>query len=299
MYDKIVIKATVDKEDMETIILRNYLEECTRGGELYYRSTVYAHLDGVHLELRGNLLRCKCSLCKLWEKQRTGRLDNWRPMTFAMAVGTLRQLLARLCVDPLRAVATYYEIGLTMKMEHPAEQYIRQVEEASGRFLWNDANYPEACSLLGLLYEQGTATAQNIELANKMYLKGCELGDSGSMRYLAINYLEGKGLPKDYKRACSYLAQAVEHGNMSARIDLAQMIFHGQGTKQDPEKAIDLLEPCLNEKYGRAYQVLGEAFEYGLGVERNYPKAKELYQKALELGYEEAQQALDRLDKYC
>lgn len=143
MYDKIVIKATVDKEDMETIILRNYLEECTRGGELYYRSTAYAHLDGVHLELRGNLLRCKCSLCKLWEKQRTGRLDNWRPMTFAMAVGTLRQLLARLCVDPLRAVATYYEIGLTMKMEHPAEQYIRQVEEASGRFLWNDANYPE------------------------------------------------------------------------------------------------------------------------------------------------------------
>ena len=141
--------------------------------------------------------------------------------------------------------------------------------------------------------------AQNIELANKMYLRGCELGDSGSMRYLALNYLEGKGLPKDYKRACSYLAKAVEHGNMSARIDLARMFFYGQGTQQDPEKAYDLLEPCLNEKYGRAYQVLGEAFEYGLGVEQNYPQAKKLYQQALELGYEDAQQALDRLDKYC
>ena len=144
MYDKIVIRADIDPADRDTIILRNYLEECAQGDEVYYRSTAYAHLDGVHLELRGNRLRCKCSICKLWEKGRTGRLDNWRPMTFAMAVRTLRQLLLRLCIDPRRAVATYYEVGLTMKMSRPADEYIRQVTEASGRLLWNDANYPEA-----------------------------------------------------------------------------------------------------------------------------------------------------------
>ena len=144
MYDKIVIRADIDPADRATVILRNYLEECTKGDEVYYRSTAYAHLDGVHLELHGNRLRCKCSICKLWEKSRTGRLDNWRPMTFAMAVRTLRQLLMRLCVDPRRAVATYYEVGITMKMTRPADDYIRQVTETSGRLLWNDANYPEA-----------------------------------------------------------------------------------------------------------------------------------------------------------
>ncbi|MFR7852230.1 MAG: hypothetical protein ACLU36_12285, partial [Barnesiella intestinihominis] len=64
-----------------------------------------------------------------------------------------------------------------------------------------DANYPDACSLLGLLYERGEGTAPNIELANKLYIRGHELGDDQSMWYLACNYLDGNGLPKDYKRA--------------------------------------------------------------------------------------------------
>ena len=51
-----------------------------------------------------------------------------------------------------------------------------------------DANYPDACSLLGLLYERGEGTAPNIELANKLYIRGHELGDDQSMWYLACNY---------------------------------------------------------------------------------------------------------------
>ena len=58
-----------------------------------------------------------------------------------------------------------------------------------------DANYPDACSLLGLLYERGEGTAPNIELANKLYIRGHELGDDQSMWYLACNYLDGNGLP--------------------------------------------------------------------------------------------------------
>ena len=143
MYDKVTIRATIDTADTETIAFRNYLEQCTEGDEVYYKSTALANFDGCFVELRGNRLRCKCSICKLYHKGRTGRLDNSRPITFAMAVRTLRELLMRLCVKPENAVATYYEIGITLKLSHPAKEYIGQMLQASGRILWNDANYPE------------------------------------------------------------------------------------------------------------------------------------------------------------
>ena len=142
MYDKIIMKATVDTADIDTIVLRNYLEQCTEGDEVYYKSTSYANFDGCFIELRGSKLKCKCSICKLYSKGKTGKLDNSRPMTFAMAVRTIKELLMRLCVKMENVVVTYYEIGITMKMSHPADRYIRQVLEVSDRILWNDANFP-------------------------------------------------------------------------------------------------------------------------------------------------------------
>lgn len=133
----------VDTADIDTIVLRNYLEQCTEGDEVYYKSTAYANLDGCFIELRGNRLKCKCSICKLYSKGKTGKLDNSRPMTFAMAVRTIKELLLRLCVRIENAVVTYYEIGITMKMAYSADRYIRQVLEVSDRILWNDANFPE------------------------------------------------------------------------------------------------------------------------------------------------------------
>ena len=137
------MKATIDPADIDTIVLRNYLEQCTEGDEVFYKSTAYANLDGCFIELRGNRLKCKCSICKLYSKGKTGKLDNSRPMTFAMAVRTIKELLLRLCVRIENAVVTYYEIGITMKMACSADQYIRQVLEVSDRVLWNDANFPE------------------------------------------------------------------------------------------------------------------------------------------------------------
>jgi hypothetical protein len=143
MFDKIIMKATIDPADIDTIVLRNYLEQCTEGDEVFYKSTAYANLDGCFIELRGNRLKCKCSICKLYSKGKAGKLDNSRPMTFAMAVRTIKELLLRLCVRIENAVVTYYEIGITMKMACSADQYIRQVLEVSDRILWNDANFPE------------------------------------------------------------------------------------------------------------------------------------------------------------
>lgn len=142
MFDKVIIKARIDVDDIDTIVLRNYLEQCTEGDELFYKSTAYANFDGCFIEVRGNQLKCKCSINKLYEKEQSGKLDNSKPMTFRNAVRTIKSLLLRLCVKPENAVVTYYEIGVTMKMPRPATDYISLCEEVDGRILWNDANYP-------------------------------------------------------------------------------------------------------------------------------------------------------------
>lgn len=142
MFDKIIIKARIDVEDIDTIVLRNYLEQCTEGDELFYKSTAYANFDGCFIEVRGNQLKCKCSINKLYEKEQSGKLDNSKPMTFRNAVRTINALLNKLCVKPENAVVTYYEVGVTMKMPRPATEYISLCEDAAGRVMWNDANYP-------------------------------------------------------------------------------------------------------------------------------------------------------------
>nr|DAH70600.1 MAG TPA: hypothetical protein [Caudoviricetes sp.] len=172
MFDKIIMTATVDTADIDTIVLRNYLEQCTEGDEVYYKSTAYANFDGCFIELRGNKLKCKCSICKLYSKGKNGKLDNSRPMTFAMAVRTIKELLLRLCVRMENAVVTYYEIGITMKMSHSADCYIRQVQEISDRILWNDANFPE--------YRQKTTEkSKYFRKVLKVYDKSFEAGEKG------------------------------------------------------------------------------------------------------------------------
>lgn len=180
MFDKIIVRAVVDPADIDTIVLRNYLEECSEGDEIFYRSTAYANFDGCFIELRGNRLRCKCSVCKLYSKGRTGKLDNSRPMTFAMAVRTIRELLLRLCVRMENAMVTYYEIGITMRMSRPADEYIRQVREASGRVLWNDANFPEA-------KQKTTEKSRYFRKVLKIYDKTFEAGEKG--RHVGDNIL--------------------------------------------------------------------------------------------------------------
>lgn len=172
MFDKIIFKAKIDTNDIDTIVLKNYLEQCTEGDELYYKSTAYANFDGCFIEIRGDTLKCKCSIHKLYSKGKSGKLDNSRPMTFANASKTIRELLLRLCAKMEDVIVTYYEIGVTMKMSMPADAYIRQVEEAAGRLLWNDANYPE-------FRQKTTEKSKYFRKVLKIYDKTYEAGEKG------------------------------------------------------------------------------------------------------------------------
>lgn len=172
MFDKVIFKGKIDTADIDTIVLRNYLEQCTKGDELYYTSTAYANFEGCHITLNGDMVKCKCSINKLWQKSKTGKLDNSRPMTFRNAVKTMHEVLMRLCLKPGNCIVAYYEIGLTMKMSAEATEYINLVEDVAGKQLWNDANYP-------MNRQKTTERSKYYRKILKIYDKTFEAGEKG------------------------------------------------------------------------------------------------------------------------
>lgn len=203
MFDKIALRARIDVADIDTIVLRNYLEQCTEGDEVFYRSTAYANFDGVFIEIRGGTLRCKCSINKLFARERTGKMDNSRPMTWRHAVRTIRELLLRLSVKEENAVVTYYEVGVTMKMKCPPEEYIRNVLEVGGRVLWVDANYRA-------FKQKTTEKSKYYRKVMKIYDKTFEQGEKG--RFVGDNVLR---LETVYKHQSIQMTELLENATLA------------------------------------------------------------------------------------
>ena len=202
MFDKVIIKGRIDTADIDTIVLRNYLEQCTKGDELYYTSTAYANFEGCFITLNGDIIKCKCSINKLWQKSRTGKLDNSRPMTFRNAVKTINELLMRLSLKPENTVVTYYEVGLTMKMSQQATEYISRVEEVGGKVLWNDANFPEN-------RQKTTERSKHYRKILKIYDKTFEAAEKG--RFVGSNVLRIESI---YRHQSIPLLELIEESNL-------------------------------------------------------------------------------------
>lgn len=202
MFDKVILKGRIDTADIDTIVLRNYLEQCTRGDEIYYTSTAYANFEGCFITLNGNNIKCKCSINKLWQKGLTGKLDNSRPMTFRNAVKTIHELLLRLSLKPENTIVTYYETGLTMKMSEQATEYISRVEEVGGKVLWNDANYPEN-------RQKTTERSKHYRKILKIYDKSFEAAEKG--RWVGSNVLRIETI---YRHQSVPLLQLIDEDNI-------------------------------------------------------------------------------------
>lgn len=255
MFDKMIIKAKININDIETIVLRNYLEQCTEGDEVYYKSTAYANFDGCFIEIRGSTLKCKCSICKLWSKDRTGKLDNSRPMTFAMAIRTIKELLLRLSVRIENAVVTYYEIGITMKMTFPADDYIKQVQEASGRLLWNDANFPA-------FKQKTTEKSKYYRKVLKIYDKSFEAKEKG--RHVGTNILRIETV---------YKHQSVSMLELTDNLFLSKIgrIFYKDWSEMAFKRELSALKGIKISQLDKAREI------HRIGVTRYKERYKKLY----------------------
>lgn len=281
MFDKISLKAKINTDDIDTIVLKNYLEQCTQGDEVYYKSTAYANFDGVFIEIRGDTLKCKCSICKLCYKAATGKLDNSKPMTFARAVRTIKELLLRLCVEAHNVVITYYEIGITMKLNRPAVDYIHEVNEISDRILWNDANFPS--------YRQKTTEkSKHYKKVLKIYDKTYEANEKG--RNVESNIIR---IETTYKHQSVKLLDLIDNANLAklSKIffeDWSNLSFYREistkGVKMSQlEKAREINQlgvEAYRERYKRLYldrRITKKQWETIRNFARAWPEAQSDY----------------------
>ncbi|KAF9184168.1 hypothetical protein BGZ49_004449 [Haplosporangium sp. Z 27] len=113
--------------------------------------------------------------------------------------------------------------------------------------------------------------------------------DSNESFRLGLKYYEGKGVPRDYKKAMDLLLLAANQGHASAQEKLGHMYQYSQGVKQDLPRAVSWYQKAASQGNTVAEFNLGYMYENGHGIKRDYFRAVELYQLAADKGYARAQ----------
>ena len=133
-------------------------------------------------------------------------------------------------------------------------------------------------------------TRPNIDKARSFYAKGCQVHHPNSCQALALMVRDGKGGPRDLKRAADLFGVACEKGDLQKSCtELALAMFDGSGKKQDQEGAVALFEQACGHEtdpQAKACAAWGLAFMLGKGVERkDDDRAIELLTKSCEMDY--------------
>ena len=141
-------------------------------------------------------------------------------------------------------------------------------------------------SSIGSLMKQGLKDEAEAEkwygLAVQQWKKKAdEEGDSRAMRYLAICYLEGKGVKEDPAAAEEWYQKAAEAGNVAAQYELAELYAEGEHVEPNDAEARKWYEKAAEGGHGDALYRLAEMYEKGRGVTADKKKAREMYEQAI------------------
>src|ERR1017187_7237050 len=86
---------------------------------------------------------------------------------------------------------------------------------------------------LGLMYINGQGVPQDYKTAISWFRKAAEQGNILAQYSLGLLYANGQGLPQDFKKAALCYYKAGVQGNASARYRLATLYANGQGVTQN------------------------------------------------------------------
>lgn len=71
---------------------------------------------------------------------------------------------------------------------------------------------------------------------------------------LALKYVSGEGVPKDYKEVVKWLRLAADKGYSKAQNALGQMYYEGEGVPQDYEEAVKWYRLAAGQGNGDAQE---------------------------------------------
>jgi len=109
----------------------------------------------------------------------------------------------------------------------------RYLQEAEKRGRYS----PESLSIIGTLYLQGAGVPQNYRLAKSYLTRAAEMGDITAKKNLAYLLYNGLGGGKDYGQALRLYRQAALSGDNEAQYNVGLMYANGLGSGVDRVRA--------------------------------------------------------------
>ncbi|MBJ6724387.1 tetratricopeptide repeat protein [Geomesophilobacter sediminis] len=110
---------------------------------------------------------------------------------------------------------------------------------------------------LGVAYDRGVETKQDLQEAAKWYRAAAEQGYAEAQNSLGSLYQAGEGVPKDYQLARMWYQKAADQGNVSAKNSLAYLYDLGLGVSTSPKTAARLYREAAELGEVRAMLNLG------------------------------------------
>ncbi len=110
---------------------------------------------------------------------------------------------------------------------------------------------------LGVAYDRGVGTKQDLQEAAKWYRAAAEQGYAEAQNSLGSLYQAGEGVPKDYELARMWYQKAADQGNASAKNSLAYIYDLGLGVPASPKLAARLYQEAAESGEIRAMLNLG------------------------------------------
>jgi len=126
---------------------------------------------------------------------------------------------------------------------------------------------------LGIMYVNGRGVPQDYKEALKWFRKAAEQGEAMAQNNLGGMYDRGKGVPENYKEALKWYRKAADQGFDIAQFNLGTMYFNGRGVVQDYTKAVKLYRLAAEQGDAQAQLNLGVMYLDGFGETKDYVKA--------------------------
>ena len=124
----------------------------------------------------------------------------------------------------------------------------------------------EAQYRLALMYVNGLGVSRDYKEAVKWFKLAAEQDSPKAINHMAVLYDNGGfGLTADHKKAVFYYRQAAEQGDADAQYNLGQNYIKGEGVSQDFKEALSWYQLAAEQGNASAMNDLGAM--YGRGPE--------------------------------
>ena len=120
-------------------------------------------------------------------------------------------------------------------------------------------------------------------------LKEARSGNASAQYELAVRFIAGRTIPRDYDEAVALLEKASAQGLAQAQYRLGSLYEKGTGVKKDPSRALELYERAGNAGNIRAMHNYAVLAAEGATGKPDYAKAASWFRKAAQHGVRDSQ----------